>query len=358
LNATKKEIQQRGASLIGFELGGKRNALEVGAGLYCILYQANAFEKDMLSLTHRANATETLYKRILPTGNFLYEHCAEYTTGYWSLSRLDAEEERHKVIRQVPHHRILQYGLLAIVALTLLMACSRQRPAKSEIIVGAASDLTPAFEELGRQFEQESGTHVTFSFGSTGTLARQIENGAPMDLFAAANVDYVDQLDREGLILPDTKTLYARGRITIWTRTESEPAITQIEDLARPDVARVAIANPEHAPYGKAAREALETAGVWKAVEPKLVYGENIRQAMQYAQTGNAEVAITALSLSVVSEGHWTLVPEELHKPLDQAMAVIKATRMEEESRRFAQFINSPQGRSTMRKYGFMLSGE
>ena len=249
--------------------------------------------------------------------------------------------------------------LLVLVGLTLLTGCSQQRPAgKREIIVGAASDLTPAFEDLGRQFEQESGTHVTFSFGSTGTLAKQIENGAPMDLFAAANVDYVDQLDREGLILSDTKSIYSRGRITIWTQKERDPAITRIEDLTRSDVVRVAIANPEHAPYGKAAREALEAAGVWKAVEPKLVYGENVRQAMQYAQTGNADAAITALSLSVVSEGRWTLVSEELHKPLDQAMAVIKATRMETDARRFAAFINSPLSRSTMQRYGFTLPGE
>src|SRR5215813_6123792 len=265
------------------------------------------------------------------------------------------------MIRQQSRNKILVYSWLsAICALTLLMGCSQKRPeaGKNEIIVGAAADLMPAFEELGRQFEQESGIHVTFSFGSTGTLAKQIENGAPIVLFAAANVDYVDQLEREGLILSDTKATYARGRIAIWTRNEREPAITRIEDLARPDVKRVAIANPEHAPYGKAAREALEKAGVWNAVEPKLVYGENIRQTMQYAQTGNADAAITALSLSVVSDGHWTLVPEELHKPLDQALAVIKATRMEQEARRFAAFINSPQSRSTMQRYGFMLPGE
>ena len=265
------------------------------------------------------------------------------------------------MIRQDPRFKIpVRYWLVVLVAFTLLTGCSHQRPQteKNEIVVGAASDLTPAFEELGRRFEQESGTHVIFSFGSTGNLAKQIENGAPMDVFAAANVDYVDQLDREGLILSDTKSIYSRGRITIWTQKEREPAITRIEDLTRPDVARVAIANPEHAPYGKAAREALEAAGVWKAVEPKVVYGENVRQAMQYAQTGNADAAITALSLSVVSEGHWTLVPEELHKPLDQAMAVIKATRMEQEARRFTAFINSTPIRSIMQRYGFMLPGE
>src|SRR5215471_6400243 len=126
------------------------------------------------------------------------------------------------------------FWLFVITVLILLAGCSQGHVdhGKKEIVVGAAADLMPAFEELGRQFEQESGIHVTFSFGSTGTLAKQIENGAPIDLFAAANVDYVDQLEREGLILSDTKATYARGRIAIWTRNEREPAITRIEDLA------------------------------------------------------------------------------------------------------------------------------
>jgi len=250
--------------------------------------------------------------------------------------------------------------LIAFVSLAAVFGCSRGVPAdpKAEIIVAAAADLAPAFEELGQQFEQETRTKVTFSFGSTGMLAKQIENGAPIDLFAAANVEFVDQLERQGLILSETKALYARGRITIWTRADSAVKIERIEDLARTEVARVAIANPEHAPYGKAAREALESSGIWKAVEPKLVYGENVRQTMQYAETGNADAAITALSLSVRSNGRWALIPEELHKPLDQALAVIKGARLEREARRFAEFINSEQGRSTMRKYGFILPGE
>lgn len=251
-------------------------------------------------------------------------------------------------------------GLILLVLIVVTFGCSRRAPTdqKAEIIVAAAADLAPAFEELGRQFAQETGTRVTFSFGSTGTLAKQIENGLPIDLFASANVEFIDQLEHQGLIMSETKALYARGRITIWTRADSTSKIERIEDLARPDVARIAIANPEHAPYGRAAREALESAGIWKAVESKLVYGENVRQAMQYAETGNADAAITALSLSVRSNGRWTLVPEELHKPLDQALAVIKGAQREQEARRFAEFINSTRGRATMREYGFILPGE
>jgi len=126
----------------------------------------------------------------------------------------------------------------------------------------------------------------------------------------------------------------------------------------RPEIKRIAIANPDHAPYGTAAREALHRAGVWENVKSKLVYGENIRQTLQYAETGNVEVAIVALSLSVRSDGQWFLIPEKLQKPLDQALAVIKGTKNEREAREFAQFVMTSRGREIMRKYGFILPGE
>ena len=219
--------------------------------------------------------------------------------------------------------------------------------------MAAASDLMPAFEEIGRAFESAHKRKVVFVFGSTGMLTRQIENGAPVDLFAAAHVSYIDQLDQKGLIIPGTKTIYARGRITLWTPQESNLRLQGIADLARPEVTRVAIANPDHAPYGLAARQALETAGVWDRVRPKLVYGDNIRQVLQYAETGNVEVSIVALSLSVQSRGRWTLIPEELHKPIDQGLGIIKGTKNEQVARDFATFLNGPQGRAIMQKYGF-----
>ena len=118
-------------------------------------------------------------------------------------------------------------------------------------------------------------------------------------MFAAANVSFVEELERQGLILPDTKQMYARGRITLWTRADSSLQITSLADLTRPEVQRLAIANPDHAPYGVAARQAMQTAGIWEAVQNKLVLGENVRQTLQYAETGNVDVAIVALSLSV-----------------------------------------------------------
>jgi molybdate transport system substrate-binding protein len=134
--------------------------------------------------------------------------------------------------------------------------------------------------------------------------------------------------------------------------------IERVKDLASPEVKSVAIANPDHAPYGIAAREALQSVGIWQTIQPKLVLGENVRETLQYAATGNVDVAIVALSLSVQQEGRWTLVPEDLHRPIDQALAVITDTRHETQARQFAVFINGPQGRSIMRRYGFVLPGE
>ena len=186
-------------------------------------------------------------------------------------------------------------------------------------------------------------------------LAKQIENGAPVDLFAAANVDYVAQLEQKGLIVPDTMKIYARGRLVIWTPGNSVVRIEKLADLTSAEVKRIAIANPEHAPYGMAAKQALERAGLWEAVKAKLVFGENIRQTMQYAQTGNVEVALVSLSLTAENNGQWVLVPEELHKPLDQAFAVIKGAKNEAAARAFAAFVVGTQGQAIMKRYGFML---
>jgi len=251
--------------------------------------------------------------------------------------------------------------LALLCALVLTLACaatackdqSSRTTGPTELTVAAASDLAPAFEEIGREFQSSHKIKVTFVFGSTGMLTRQIENGAPFDLFAAASVSYVDQLEQKGLIVPGTKAIYARGRITLWTPAESTLRLETISDLARPEVMRVAIANPDHAPYGLAARQALESAGIWEAVKPKLVYGDNIRQTLQYAETGNVEVAIVALSLSTQTKGRWTLIPEELHQPLDQGLAVMKSTRNEQAARAFAAFVTGPQGRAILQRYGF-----
>lgn len=267
---------------------------------------------------------------------------------------------RNEISRE--HTRVRQGTRVVYVvlfAIGLLTSCNNTGSNSTPtLIVSAAADLTPAFQELGKRFEQETGAKVVFNFGSTGQLAQQIEQGAPVDLFAAANLSFVDELEKQNRIFSDTKILYAQGRITLWTRSDSQLKPERIEDLARPEFKKIAIANPEHAPYGMAAREALQAGHVWETVSPKLVFGENISQTLQFAESGNVDAAIVALSLSVQSNGRWVLIPSEQHKPLNQALAVIKGTKHEAEARRFAAFINSAKGRAVMRKYGFILPGE
>jgi molybdate transport system substrate-binding protein len=262
---------------------------------------------------------------------------------------------------------------LGLVLVGLLTACgvSTQRPPTATTVVApavspepitltvsAAADLSYAFPAIGKLWEQETGNAVTFNLGSTGQLAQQIERGAPVDLFAAASKSFVEDLDQAGLVFSDTKALYGIGRLTIWQREDRPMVVKDLKDLLKPEVQRVAIANPDHAPYGIAAREALQSLGLWEALQPKLVLGENVAQTQQYAESGNADVALVALSLSVEKPGQWTLVPETLHQPLEQMLVVPKAAPHPEVAQQFAAFINGEQGRPIMRQFGFVLPGE
>ena len=226
------------------------------------------------------------------------------------------------------------------------------------LTVSAAADLNYVFKEIGALWEKETGNKITFNFGSTGQLAQQIERGAPVDLFAAANKSYIEDLDKLGLIVANTETLYGRGRIGVWTRQDSKLDPKDIKDLTTPEYKRVAIANPDHAPYGIAAKEAMQSVGIWDAMKQKLVLGENIRQTQQYVETGNVDVGIVALSLNVNKPGKWKLISENLHKPIDQMLAVVKKSRYQAQAQQFAQFVNGSKGRPLMKKYGFVLPGE
>jgi molybdate transport system substrate-binding protein len=226
--------------------------------------------------------------------------------------------------------------------------------------VAAAADLALAFAEIGPGFEKSSGKKVEFSFGSTGLLAKQIAEGAPYDVFAAANVSFVDDVVRSGACLGETKKIYARGRIVMWSSDKSKLPAT-LDALRDPRYVKVAIANPEHAPYGLAAQQAMIRSGIWADVKPRAVYGENVQQTMMFATSGNADVAIVALSLAIASPGSYVAIDPNLHDPLEQAMVVCKGGSSggkPNEARAFVEYVGSEGGRAIMRKYGFLLPSE
>lgn len=225
--------------------------------------------------------------------------------------------------------------------------------------MAAAADLAFAFKDIGAAFEKATGRKVVFSFGSTGLLEKQIAEGAPFDVFAAADVSFADDAVKAGACLPESKTLYATGRVVLFSAKGAGFVLRSVADLVDPRVTRIAIANPEHAPYGRAAKQALERAGVWTDVKSKIVYGDNVHQTLQFVQSGNADVAIVALSLAVATPGDFTPIPAELHERIDQALVVCTRGRAGPAlGGRFAEYVASPEGRAVMHKYGFLLPGE
>lgn len=255
------------------------------------------------------------------------------------------------------------YFIATVCLLTILFASQTFLPlsavGKEKLLrVAAAADLNVAFKEIGEVFEKKTGTKVDFIFGSTGTLAQQIENGAPFDVFAAANIKFVDDLKAKKLIIPDTQQLYAQGRVGIATPIHSSLEVKTLQDFLNPKVKKIAIANPEHAPYGTAAKEALEKAGLWEKVKGKMVYGKNIAETLTLINTGNADTGVIALSIYDKNKVKFHLINDQSHNPLNQSMAVVRKTKMELEARKFVRFVNSAEGRAIMKKYGFILPGE
>ena len=246
--------------------------------------------------------------------------------------------------------------LLFLSLLGAVVAC-KAKPA-APLRVAAAADLAHAFSELTPAFTALTPSDLKLSSGATGLLARQITQGAPFDLFLAANVGYVDQVVKAGACDGSTVQTYARGRLVIWIKGAGGAELTPTA-LADARFKHIAIANPEHAPYGKAAKEALTRAGVWEQVSQRMVYGENVQQTQELAKSGNADVAIVGLSLAVGSpSGSFALVDEALYSPIDQALVVCKHGANAEGARKLAEFLRAPAGRKILRKYGFLLPGE
>lgn len=251
-------------------------------------------------------------------------------------------------------HRNVRWARLLLSALVWLPLSTQA----AETRVAAAADLTYALGELAPMFEaSHPGQHITLIYGSSGKLAQQIDNGAPFDLFFSADRRMPDHLIAGGSAVAPA-VVYAHGQLVLWS-AHLDLRRMGMADLLSPRVRKLSIAEPEHAPYGQRAVEALQRAGVYDRIKPKLVYGENIAQTAQMAQTGGADVGILALSLvlgpTLAHQGSYRRVPESLYTPLEQAAVLTRHGRNNATAKAFLAFLQTPQARAVMQRYGFRL---
>ena len=248
--------------------------------------------------------------------------------------------------------------LLLYVMLVLL--CRPAIALVDDIAVAAASDLQFAIKELIVEYEKQTGHHVKLSLGSSGNFYAQLQQGAPFDLYFSADIGYPKKLEEAGLTVPGSLYRYAVGRVVLWAPKQSpvevSKGLTVLRDAA---VRKIAIANPKHAPYGRAAVAAMEQSQVYAEVKDRLVLGENISQAAQFIESGACDVGIIALSLAMApvmkSAGSYWLIPAEAHPPLEQGAVIMKQSKQQDAARHFLQFMQSPQGQEVMTRYGFTL---
>jgi molybdate transport system substrate-binding protein len=249
---------------------------------------------------------------------------------------------------------------LGTVLAAWCLLCHAAGAARQSLTVAAASDLQAALPAIAAQFEKDTGQKVTLTFGSSGNFFAQIQNGAPFDVFLSADVDYPRRLVGAGLAERGSLYEYARGRLVLWTRRDSGIDVARgLAVLAGDHVRRIAVANPEHAPYGRAAVAALRAERLYDRVAGKLVIGENISQAAQFAQSGSADVGLIALSLALSptleESGVYADVPDTLYPPIQQAAVVIAASRQKPLARRFVEALEKPEIARILQSYGFAV---
>ena len=229
-----------------------------------------------------------------------------------------------------------------------------------EIAVAAASDLNFAIKELITEYEKTTRHHVKLSLGSSGNFYAQIQNGAPFDLYFSADIGYPKKLEEAGLTVPGSLYRYAVGRIVLWTNHSSRRDVAKgLEILPDPAIKKIAIANPKHAPYGRAAVAAMQHFKVYDEAKDRLVFGENISQAAQFVESGACDVGVIALSLALAptmkAAGTYWEIPSEAHPPLEQGAAILKSSKQQKTAQQFVEFMQSAKGQEIMSRYGFTL---
>lgn len=234
----------------------------------------------------------------------------------------------------------------------MLCACSAgpKEPSLS-MSIAAAGSLTPAFDKIGEAFTEATGVRVTISYASTGHLAQQIRNGGPFDLYAAADARHVDALIEEGLLDGDTRTTYAFGRLVLVTHPGLGLDVRTLDDLRRIDLDHFAIANPDHAPYGLAAKNALKAAGLWEQLSDRVVHGETVRQAEQLVETGNAEAGLVAASTVQGEALKVVEIPSDLYRPIEHTLALHADTPQRAYALLFIEFLKSEEGRRLLESF-------
>lgn len=244
---------------------------------------------------------------------------------------------------------------LLVSTCVLLVACSRSpAPGGQTLTIAAASNLTGVMDELARVFEKQTKVHIVVSYGSTAQLAQQIEHGGPFDVFAAADTEHVDALIAKGKLQPASRAIYARGQLALWI-PEGNKRVQKVEDLILPEIRFIALAQPDLAPYGKAAVETLQAEGIWEKVQPKITYANSISMAKQYAASGNANAAFTALSLVMKDRGTVIKVNPDLYQPLKQSVAITTSSAQKEAARQFTAFLLDPRGQAILRNAGYLI---
>ena len=248
--------------------------------------------------------------------------------------------------------------------LALLLLLSGTFATAQEIVVAAAADMNAALPQIVEAYTKKTGQAVKVSFGSSGNLTNQIRNGAPFDVFFSADEEYPKQLMAEGLASKDTLYRYAVGRLVLWVPSNSPLDVSNARHTALldPSVKKIAIANPAHAPYGRAAEAALRHFGIYDQVSSRLVLGENVSQAAQFVESGNAQAGLIALSHALApalkDHGRYWTVPLDAYPTLNQAAVVVSRSKQPDAARKFLEFLRGPEAASLLSSYGFSLPVE
>lgn len=274
------------------------------------------------------------------------------------------EVDRHNRLATAPriaqNSKIMRaYVRSLLLGLCALCASACLQLSAQVVRIAAAADLRWALEEVSAAFQREHSGKIQITYGSSGNFHAQLMNKAPFDLFLSADVEFPQDLVRRGFGVKDSRFDYGIGRIVLWVPKASPIPVEKLglAALRHPSVKKIALANPRHAPYGRAAEAALKKAGLLEAMGPKLVLGENISQTAQFVQSGAADIGFLALSLVMAGpmkdQGRWWMIPGEDHPSIEQGGVILSLAQDPALARTFVDFLKSIEGSRIMKKYGF-----